>query len=64
MECAYHLTDFFAWYDEFRGEIIQVNPETACAFGTHQGDGDVATALRIDFSFMTKWAKNLVFGHF
>ena len=43
---------------------IQVNPETARAFGAHDCDSHFSCALSIHFASLAKWADNLVFGHF
>ena len=61
---AFHPTDLLAGNNEFRGKIIQVNPETACAFGAHDCDSHFSWALSIHFATLAKWADNLVFGHF
>ena len=62
--CAFHYADPLAWNNEFRGKIIQVNPETARAFGAHDCDSHFSCALSIHFASLAKWADNLVFGHF
>lgn len=61
---AFHSTDLLAGNNDFRGKIIQVNPETACAFGAHDCDSHFSCALSIHFASLAKWADNLVFGHF
>ena len=61
---AFHPTDLLAGNNKFRGKIIQVNPETTCAFGAHDCDSHFSCAFSIYFAFMAKWADNLVFGHF
>ena len=62
--CSFHPTDLLAGNNKFRGKIIQVNPETARAFGAHDCDSHFSCAFSIYFAFMAKWADNLVFGHF
>ena len=62
--CSFHPTDLLAGNNKFRGKIIQVNPETTCAFGAHDCYSHFSCALSIHFAFMAKWADNLVFGHF
>ena len=61
---AFHSTDLLAGNNDFRGKIIQVNPETACAFRAHDCDSHFSCALSIHFASLAKWADNLVFGHF
>ena len=60
---AFHSTDPLVGNNKFCGKIIQVNPETTCAFRAHERNGDVAGTLCIDFSFVTKWTDNFVFYH-
>ena len=61
---AFHSTDLLAGNNDFRGKIIQVNPETACAFRAHDCDSHFSCALSIHFASLAKWADNLMFSHF